>query len=56
MVEDQNMEEMEKTLIKLMSDEALRNNLSEGGLKEAEKFSVDKIVDKWEILFKSAKK
>lgn len=54
LVEDQNMEEMEKSLIMLMSDEALRNKLSEGGLKEAEKFSVDKIVDKWETLFKRA--
>lgn len=54
LVEDQNMEEMEKVLIKLMSDEALRDKLSEGGLKEAEKFSVDKIVDKWEELFEKA--
>lgn len=54
LVEDQNMEEMEKSLVRLISDEALRNKLSEGGLKEAEKFSVDKIVDKWEALFKRA--
>lgn len=54
LVEDQNMEEMEKSLVRLISDEALRNKLSEGGLKEAEKFSVDKIVDKWETLFKRA--
>lgn len=54
LVENQNMEEMEQSLIRLMSDEALRNKLSEGGLKEAEKFSVDKIVDKWETLFKRA--
>lgn len=51
LVENQNMEEMEKALIRLMSDEQLRTQLAEGGLKEAERFTADKIVDKWEELF-----
>lgn len=51
LVEDQNMEEMEKELIRLMSDEQLRTKLAEGGLIEAERFTADKIVDKWEALF-----
>lgn len=53
LVENQNMEEMEKALIRLMSDEQLRTQLAEGGLKEAERFTADKIVDKWERLFES---
>lgn len=56
LVEDQNMQEMERSLIQLMSDENLRRKLSEGGLKEAERFSRDKIVDKWEKLFEEVTK
>lgn len=55
LVENQNMKEMENALIRLMSDKQLRTKLAEGGLKEAERFTADKIVDKWEGLFRSVK-
>lgn len=53
LVEDQNMEEMEIMLDQLIADENLRNRLSEGAVKEAERFTPKVIVDKWEGMFKT---
>lgn len=51
LVEDQNMEEMEIILGQLIADDDLRLRLSEGGLKEVERFTPKMIIDKWERLF-----
>ena len=55
LVENQNIEEMEKALIRMLSDESLRSKISKAGLKEAERFMPKVIVDKWEDLFKNLK-
>ena len=55
LIENQNLEKMEKALIRLLSDESLRLKISKGGLKEAERFLPKIIVDKWEKLFESLK-
>lgn len=53
LVEDQNMDEMEIMLDQLITDESLRKRLSQGAIKEVERFTTKVIVDKWERLFKT---
>jgi len=50
-VEDQNMDELEKAIVRLIDDEALRESLGERAKQEAFRFSKDAIVDQWEALF-----
>jgi len=46
-VEDQNMKEMEKAISKLINDESLRNSLAKNAITNIQKFSIDKIGDRW---------
>lgn len=51
LIKDQDLNEMKESLIKLIENESLRNNLSVHGRKEVKKFNSDIIVDKWEQIF-----
>lgn len=55
LIENQNMEVMEEAIDQLISDESFRERLSQGGLKEVERFTPKVIVDKWVDLFKTLK-
>lgn len=44
---------MEKMLDHLIGNESLRKRLSQGVIKEAERFIPKVIVDKWERMFKT---
>jgi len=50
-VENQNMDKLEKAIIKLIQDESLRTYLGEKAKLEAARFSKDRVVDQWEDLF-----
>ena len=51
LIKDQDLDEMKESLIKLIEDENLQNNLSIEGRKEVKKFNSEIIVDKWESIF-----
>jgi glycosyltransferase involved in cell wall biosynthesis len=55
LVKDQDMEEMGEALIKVMSDEKLREQLSIAAREEVKRFDVDVITDRWENLFNEIK-
>jgi len=50
-VENQNCDEFEKAIIRLIEDKPLREALSEGARKDMQRFSKDIIADNWEALF-----
>ncbi len=50
-----NVEIFADELDKLMKDEKKRNSLAQNGLKKAENFSVDKIINQWEKLLEEIK-
>lgn len=51
LVKDQDLKDMKNSLINLINDEDLRNQLSIEGRKEVEKFNSEIIVDRWESIF-----
>lgn len=51
LVIDQDLQAMELALLKIIQDEELRNSISQNAVKEVERFSVEKIILKWENLF-----
>lgn len=52
LIEDQNKERMIESVGNLMDNEKLRHRLSENGVKSLENFSVEAVLNQWEILFK----
>ena len=50
-VKNQDMDELEKSITKLIENESLRESLSEGAKKEMARFSKQRITDNWEALF-----
>lgn len=52
LVEDQNLNEMKIALSNLIENKSLREKLAKNGLVKADQFSLDKILDKWESVFK----
>jgi glycosyltransferase involved in cell wall biosynthesis len=51
LVIDQDLQAMELALLKIIQDEELRNSISRNAVKEVARFSVEKIILKWENLF-----
>lgn len=51
LVEDQNLQALENTMLRLLGDDDLRNRLSKAALKGVEQFSRNVIISKWEMLF-----
>ena len=52
LVENQNLDQLKNALLKVMTNEVLREKLSTNGVKEAERFTEQKIMNRWECLFK----
>ena len=52
LVENQNLDQLKNALLKVMTDDVLREKLSSNGVEEAERFTEQKIMDRWECLFK----
>jgi len=55
LVKNQDLNEMKIALSNLIENNSLREKLAKNGLKKAEQFSLDQILDKWEILFREIK-
>ena len=55
LVENQNVDEFSKALEVLMEDDALRKKLGTQALTNVRRFSVDRITNKWEELFRVLK-
>ena len=53
LVEDQNMELMEKEICRLIEDEKLRKSLAMNATKSVQRFSIEKIGDIWMDLIMS---
>jgi len=47
LVEDQNMKKMEEAICALIDDDVRRKKLGEAGLINIQRFSIDKIGDRW---------
>ncbi len=56
LVEDQNMEQMEKEIFRVIDDEQLREYLATNAIKNIQRFSIQKIGDKWMDLINSVLK
>ena len=56
LVENQNLDQLKNALLKVMTDDVLREKLSSNGVEEAERFTEQKIMDRWECLFKEVLK
>ena len=56
LIEDGAIEEFTSKLIQLINDEDLRQRMSENAKSIKEKYAVDPIMEKWNLLFKSLKK
>jgi len=52
-VENQNMQDLEKSLIQLIDNKDLRNSIEERSKQESFRFSKDKVTDQWEALLNS---
>jgi len=50
-VKDQDMNELENAIIRLIEDESLRESLGKKARQEVVRFSKEKITDQWEALF-----
>ncbi|MFD2098854.1 glycosyltransferase family 4 protein [Flagellimonas iocasae] len=55
LIDDQNEEEMQKGLTRLMESEHLRRQLGENALKSLEKYSIENVANIWEGLFQEIK-
>ncbi|WP_340077597.1 glycosyltransferase family 4 protein [Leptobacterium sp. I13] len=53
LIEDQNQEAMQKGLRDLINDPSLRETLSTRAIRSLERFSMETIGNKWEMLFKN---
>lgn len=52
LIEDQNMNHMQKSLIELLSNENLRKKLSNEGIKSLNKYNISTVTERYEVLFK----
>lgn len=53
LVKDGDVAEFTEKLKMLLKDDALRNRLADKGLLTCQRFTVGKVVDKWEMIYKS---
>ncbi len=53
LVENGNVQEMADALVRLMADEPLRRLMGEAGIKNVQRFSIEKIAERWKVLFES---
>lgn len=53
LVQDGEVTEFTEKLKMLLKDDALRNRLADKGLQTCQRFTVGKVVDKWEIIYNS---
>lgn len=51
LVKDGDVREFTDKLKRLMENDVLRNRLADNGLKTCQRFTVSKLVDKWEIIY-----
>lgn len=51
LVENGNVQEMADALVRLMADEPLRRLMGEAGMKNVQRFSIEKIAERWKVLF-----
>ena len=51
LVKDGNIGEFTEKLKRLMTDDILRNKLVDRGLETCQRFTVKKVVDKWETIY-----
>lgn len=52
LIGDQNWQEMREKLEYIIEDDGVRERFAVNALKEVGRFSVDRILDRWEVLFK----
>lgn len=53
LVENGNVQEMADALVRLMADDLLRHLMGEAGMKNVQRFSIEKIAERWKVLFES---
>lgn len=51
LVKDGNIGEFTEKLIRLMTDDSLRNRIVDRGLETCQRFTIKKVVDKWETIY-----
>mgnify|MGYP000649542955 FL=1 len=51
LVKNQDNKDMEKAIVRLMTNDKLRNELACSAIQESYNYSIDKILEKWNILF-----
>ena len=51
LIQDQNMQEMQKGLIQLISDDTLRRKLGKNAVNSLERYSIENICNQWHRLF-----
>ena len=50
-MKNQDNKDMEKAIVRLMTNDKLRNELACSAIQESYNYSIDKILEKWNILF-----
>lgn len=53
LVENGNVQALADSLMRLMGDEKLRCSMGQAGVKNVQRFSIDKIAERWKVLFES---
>lgn len=53
LVENGNIQALADALVRLMGDEHLRRSMGQAGVRNVQRFSIDKIAERWKVLFES---
>ena len=53
LLENGNVQALADALVRLMGDEELRHSMGLAGVKNVQRFSIDRIAERWKMLFES---
>ena len=53
LAENGNVQALADALVRLMGDESLRRSMGQAGVENVQRFSIDKIAERWKVLFES---
>ena len=53
LVENGNVQALADSLMRLMGDEKLRCSMGQVGVKSVQRYSIDKIAERWKVLFEN---
>ncbi len=53
LAENGNVQALADNLVRLMGDESLRRSMAQAGVRNVQRFSIDKIAGRWKMLFES---